>query len=677
MEYRLVLKRSAPLASPMPNSCERSHFVGALGQRGPVWSEGENDWAASRCPHCGTIAGRRSSLPLGGGDRGAWFHHHLGQKADSDLQSSLYRQIQQGRHGEQSLRKSSVPDLCNSHYLRQLMADRASAPPQDYYLADATLSGQLPEESGFYRDNQHLLTRSASHYGPSSGGLRPPWDQGQARAIPSMLPSTSTPIPVPPPPLPPPPPPPPLPVHELSRLYRESLGSKMIPDIHRIGGRSPSPAVYGVHPPLPVYAAESPSFSACQAYNNFNSLCRDPRQPAATGSVADAASQGMDGAFPRGYGAIASQRLPYDPSYDPSSGMVAATAGMTSGLPYQHPSAADPKKMVDPAFLAFLRSEGLAESTITLLLQHGFDSTPMLGMMEDHDVRSVAPNLAQARVLSRVALGCKASGMVTRGRSNSYSNRNDFYVQPQGLTMDPNLMQQPPGTMQTVSPRMGEFLGRRPNSAPSQHLLETTSYAATRPPSGPFPISSGGYSSAVTQGRPFSMYNAHTGLAMSALGQQLPPAPGTPGAAPKTFSGSYSPMELMKRAPNLPLPSPAAAPSPLHSPQLLRKGMNVAPENTIAPATSSSTHHAQNLNNSKMDGERLAAPALAMELSASSVPQSSTEKRHPLCFNVAFDFVSGHGGLCNLCVSDTGKGLSLTPKKSKERQISPPGYFKG
>ncbi|XP_056284997.1 uncharacterized protein LOC130203137 isoform X1 [Pseudoliparis swirei] len=452
-----------------------------------------------------------------------------------------------------------------------------------------------------------------------------------------MLPSTSTPIPVPPPPLPPPlppPPPPPLPVHELSRLYRESLGSKMIPDIHRLGGRSPPPAVYGVHPPVPLYAAESPSFSACQAYNNFNSLPRDPRQPAATSSVVDPASQGMDGAFPRVYGAIASQRLPYDPHYDPSSGMVAATAGMTSSLPYQHPCAADPKKMVDPAFLAFLRSEGLAESTITLLLQHGFDSTPMLGMMEDHDVRSVAPNLAQARVLSRVALGCKASGMVTRARSNSYSNRNDFYMQPQGLTMDPNLMQQAPSTMQTVSPRMGEFLGRRPNSAPSQHLLETTSYAATRPlASGPFPISSGGYSSAVTQGRPFSMYNAHTGLVMSALGQQPPPAPGTSGAAPKIFSGSYSPMELMKRAPNLPLPSAVAAPSPLHSPQLLRKGMNAAPENTIAPATSSSTHHAQNLNNSTTVGRRTGPPVIVSTMTTtpdtSIRPQIMNGPMHP------------------------------------------------
>ncbi|CAB1416683.1 unnamed protein product [Pleuronectes platessa] len=137
--------------------------------------------------------------------------------------------------------------------------------------------------------------------------------------------------------------------------------------------------------------------------------------------------------------------------------MVAATAGYTSGLSLHHPSAADPKKMVDPSFLAFLRAEGLAESTITLLLQHGFDSYSTLGMMEDHDVRSVAPNLAQARALSRVMLGFKTSGTAPRTRSNSFTHRNDLYMQPQGLTMDPNLMQQHPTTLQNMSPKDGRI----------------------------------------------------------------------------------------------------------------------------------------------------------------------------------------------------------------------------
>ncbi|XP_070707414.1 LOW QUALITY PROTEIN: C-terminal binding protein 2, like [Pempheris klunzingeri] len=623
----------------MPNSSEQSYFGGSLGHRGLEWTEEQSVRAASRCDYCGTIARRRNSLPLGGQDGGMWFHHHLdlGGKQDPVLQPSLHRQIQQDQHVQQLLRKSSVPDLSSNVYLRQVMAGRTSAPPQDYYLADATLSGQPLEESGFYRDNQHLLTRSAPHYGPSAGGVRPSWDQGHATATPSVLASASTPTPAPPPLhllllLPPPPPPPP--VHELSRLYRETLASKMIPDAQRIGGRSPSPAVYGVQPPLPIYAAEPPSFSARLAYNNINSLSLDSRQLAATSSVVDPASQGMDGALPRGYGAVASHRLPYDPNYDPSSAMVAATAGMTSGLPHHHPSAADPKKMVDPNFLAFLRSEGLAESTITLLLQHGFDSTATLGMMEDHDVRSVAPNLAQARVLSRVMLGCKAGGTATRTRSNSFTHRNDLYMQPQGLTMDPSLMQQTPSTLQTVSPRMGEFLGRRPSSAPSQHLLETATYPGVRPlPTGSFPVSPGGYNSAMTQGRPLSMYNAHTGLAMSALGQQPPPAPGTPGAAPKTFSGSYSPMELMKRAPNLPPASPVGAPSPLHSPQLLRKGINVAPESTIVPVTSSSTLQAQNLNNTKMVGRRTGPPVIVSTMATtpdtSIRPQIMNGPMHP------------------------------------------------
>uniref|UniRef100_I3KGC6 C-terminal-binding protein 2 n=1 Tax=Oreochromis niloticus TaxID=8128 RepID=I3KGC6_ORENI len=607
----------------MPNASEQSHFGGSLGQRGPEWSEGQNDRAASRCHYCGNIAGCRNSSALCGEDGEVWFHGHLdlGEKRDPVLHSSLYRQIQQDQHGQLPLKKTSVPDLSSSLYLKELMAGRASAPPQDYYLTDATLSGHPPKESGFYRDNQHLLSRSALHYGPSVGGVRSSWDQGQARATPSLLASASTPTPAP---LPPPPPPP--------RLYRETLGSKMIPDVQRIGGSSPATAIFGAQPPLPVYAAEP--LSARQTYNSINSLRLDPLQPAATSLLVDPASQGMDAAFPRAYGAVASQRLPYDPHYDPSSAMVAATAGMVSTLPPHQPSAADPKKMVDPAFLAFLRGEGLAESTITLLLQHGFDSLSTLGMMEDHDVRSVAPNLAQARVLSRVVLSCKTGGTATRARSNSFSHRNDLYVQPQGLTMDPNLMQQPPTTVQTVSPRMGEFLGRRPSSAPSQHLLETTTYPGARPLApGAFPVSPGGYSSAVTQGRPFSMYNAHTGLAMSALGNQPPPAPGTPGAAPKTFSGSYSPMELMKRAPNFPPASPVGAASPLHSPQLLRKGINAAPESTIVPVSSATTLQAQNLNNNKMVGRRTGPPVIVSTMvttpDTSIRPQIMNGPMHP------------------------------------------------
>ncbi|XP_038138483.1 C-terminal binding protein 2, like [Cyprinodon tularosa] len=581
----------------MPDSSEQSHFGGSLGQQVAAWSEGQNDRAESRCLYCGTVPERRNSLLLGGRDSTAGFLHQLDLAGKRD----------QGLREQQLLRKSPVPDLCSNLYLRRAMAGRASVQAQDYYLADTSLSGQPPEESGFYRDNQHSLTRSASHY----GGGRPAWDQGQARATPSVLASTSGPTSVPPPPLPPPPPPPPPPLHELSRLYREALGSKVIPDVQRIGGSSFTPAgIYGVQPPLPIYATELPPVPH-QVYNSITSLPVESRHPAASVSVVDPASQAMDGALPRPYGAVASQRLPYDPNYDPTAAMMAATAGMPSSLPTVHPSSTDPKKMVDPTFLAFLRAEGLAESTITLLLQHGFDSTSTLTMMEDHDIRSVAPNLAQARVLSRVVMGCKTGNAATRTRSNSFSHRNDLYMQQQGLTMDPSLMQQPPTTIQTVSPRMGEFLGRRPSSAPSQHLLETTTYPGARPvATGAFPVSPGGYNNVGPQGRPLSMYNAHTGLSMSALGQQPQPTPGTPGMAPKTFSGSYSPMELMKRAPNLPPASPVAAASPLHSPQLLRKGISAAPESTIVPSTSNTTLQGQNSSNNKLVGRRTGPPVI-------------------------------------------------------------------
>lgn len=610
----------------MPNPSEQTHFGGSLGQfRHPQWSEGQSDRAASRCHYCGTIAGRRNSLGLGGEDGGVWLHHHLdiGEKPHAVLQPQ-YSQSHQDQHGQQLQRKISVPDLTSNLYLRQVMTGRTSAPPQDYYLVDAAISGQPPDQSGFYRDNQHLLTRSATHYGSTSVGAKPTWDQGQGRATPSILASASTPTPALPPPLPPPPPPPPS-VLELSRLYRETLASKMIPDVHRIGGSSPAPAVYGVQPPLPFYAAQPSSLSTHRAYNNINSLSPNHGEHTASNLVVGPASQVMDGVLPRAYGAVASQRLPCDLNYDPNSVMVAATAGMTSTLPPHHPSATDPKRMVDPAFLAFLRAEGLAESTITLLLQHGFDSAATLGMIEDHDVSSMAPNLAQARVLSRVVLGCKTGGTASRTRSNSFSHRSDLYMQPQGLTMDPSLMHQPPTTIQTVSPRMGEFLGRRPSSAPSQHLLETTTYPGARPlATGAFPDSTGGYNSVVSQGRPVSMYNAHTGLAMSALGQQPPPAPGTPGTAPKTFSGSYSPMELMKRPTNLPPASPVAALSPLHSPQLLRKGINAGSENAVVPVTSSSILQVQNLNNTKLVGRRTGPPVIVSTMA--TTPDTSNVK---------------------------------------------------
>uniref|UniRef100_A0A8C1QGG3 C-terminal binding protein 2a n=1 Tax=Cyprinus carpio TaxID=7962 RepID=A0A8C1QGG3_CYPCA len=457
------------------------------------------------------------------------------------------------------------------------MAVRGTVPTQDYYPFDAR-SAQTPEDlQGFYKGNQHMLSRSGSHYGLATGGVRNAWDQGQARA--------TTPGPTPGPPPPPPS------AHEISRLYRDSLAIKMIPDSQRIHSRAASPACFGV---------ESRSPAEHSVYSDANGL---PLDSGSTCIVVDPTASVMDGTLPRGnpaYGSVSTQRMPYDPAYDPGAA--------------HHPPAAvtvDPKRTVDPSFLALLRSEGLSESTITLLLQQGFDSTSMLAMMEDHDVRSVAPNLGQARVLSRVVLNCKtgATGaVVMRGRSNSFSHRNDLYMQSQAA--DGNLMQQPPSTLQSISPRMGEFLGQRPSSAPSQHLLETATYPGVRSTGG-LPVSPGGYA---TQTRP--LYNAHTGLAMSA--QQQPP---------KTFSTTYSPMELMKRPPNLPPLSPSH--SPHHSPQLMRKG--AAPvESAILPASSALQPQSHNPNNKQT--RRTGPPVIVSTMASPDTsirPQIVNGPMHP------------------------------------------------
>lgn len=296
----------------------------------------------------------------------------------------------------------------------------------------------------------------------------------------------------------------------------------------------------------------------------------------------------------------------------------------------QTPLPVDPKKTVDPEFLALLRNEGLSESTISSLIQQGFDSTSMLAVMEENDVRTVAPNLGQARVLSRLVHNCKRPVETLpppsqpqtpmRGRSNSFSHRSDIYHQqqhhhqphpPQALTVDPQLMPpQTPGAMQTISPRMGDVMGRRPSSAPSQHLLEASGGYPGQPPRSPGP-----YAGAImpVQSRPMSAYSsgmtmpgmpmqgmqmmphqmtgsmpAITGSihSMPGMPQQMPvsmPAlPQPPQQVPKAYSTNYTvPMELMKRDRNLLPLSPMHSPHP--SPQLMRKGGGPATDNSLVP----------------------------------------------------------------------------------------------
>ncbi|XP_028279959.1 YLP motif-containing protein 1-like isoform X1 [Parambassis ranga] len=297
----------------------------------------------------------------------------------------------------------------------------------------------------------------------------------------------------------------------------------------------------------------------------------------------------------------------------------------------QTPLPVDPKKSVDPEFLSLLRNEGLSESTISSLIQQGFDSVSMLVVMEENDVRTVAPNLGQARVLSRVVHNCKRPAEITpapsqpqtpmRGRSNSFSHRSDIYHHQlphhhppqhlQALAMESQLMPpQTPGAMHTISPRAGEILGRRPSSAPSQQLLEASGGYPGQPPRSPGP-----YTGAImpVHSRPMSAYSAGATMpgmpmqGMQIMPQQMtgsmPTIPGSihsipgmpqqmpvsmpalqqpPQQVPKAYSTNYTvPMELMKRDRNLLPLSPMHSPHP--SPQLMRKGVGPVSDNSLVP----------------------------------------------------------------------------------------------
>ncbi|XP_054885464.1 C-terminal-binding protein 2a isoform X1 [Poeciliopsis prolifica] len=296
----------------------------------------------------------------------------------------------------------------------------------------------------------------------------------------------------------------------------------------------------------------------------------------------------------------------------------------------QTPLPVDPKKTVDPEFLSLLRNEGLSESTISSLIQQGFDSSSLLAVMEENDVRTVAPNLGQARVLSRLVHNYKRPIEATpapsrpqtpmRGRSNSFSHRSDIYQQQhhhhpphlsQALAVDPQLMPPPtPGAMQTISPRIGEVGSRRPSSAPSQNLMEVTGSYPGQPPRSPGP-----YTGALmpVQSRPMSAYSAGVTMpgvpmqGMQIIPQQMtgsmPALPGSihsmqgmpqhmpvslpalqqpPQQVPKAYSTNYTvPMELMKRDRNLLPLSPMHSPHP--SPQLIRKGGGPAADNAMVP----------------------------------------------------------------------------------------------
>ncbi|XP_076142663.1 uncharacterized protein LOC143124858 [Alosa pseudoharengus] len=354
--------------------------------------------------------------------------------------------------------------------------------------------------------------------------------------------------------------------------------------------------------------------------------------------------------------------------------------------PMAPPPPADPKRTADPEFLALLRNEGVSESTIMSLLQQGFDSTGMLAVMEENDVRSVAPNLGQARVLSRVAVSCKRPveapaptsqpsqqqqhhhqnphhmGTMppppSRTRSNSFSHRSDVYQPHHGMSlgigvgMESQMLTAPPTPMQTISPRMGEAISRRPSSAPSQHLLETTGGGGGYGPPGS--RTPGPYSGAMVpvQPRPMSAYSSQPALPMSAhmaalqqqmpgmphqmQGMQLPALPGVPQhlamtpmppqQAPKAYSTNYTvPMELMKRDRSLAPLTPMHSPHP--SPQSMRKagGQGAPTDGAMVPmGTAGMQAQSASLANQKLS-RRTGPPVIV-----STMASPDTSIRHQI-----------------------------------------------
>ncbi|KAF7239276.1 Nuclear receptor coactivator 5 [Varanus komodoensis] len=547
---------------PIPSKhIGRSQSWDAAGWYEGNW-ENENAFEYQRPP------GRRNSLTYTG--EGVWYEqpanrpHEIILQGGAELKQEPYP-YQEPVFNQGPIRKGSVPDFV--YYDRQpTVSARSSLPPQDYY-SDPTLASRSPKDPRYYRD--HMINRPLLNYGMPSARLA--WDQMQVRS-PAPL--------------------------EASRLYRDPM-TKMIPEAQRIRSRDPAPARYGVESQMLRYGTEPPTFPNRQVYSDTVDRSIDAaasRQVTPTCLVVDPNSTAApDGSVAtslnRGYGPVRENvgaKVPYD-AYETVT--TPSHAQMPSSF-----SGQDIKRNVEPEFLALLRSEGVSESTLSALLQQGFDSPSLLAMMEDNDIKSVAPNLGQARVLSRIAHTYKAEMQLQRQdrknaivrprhRSNSFSHRSELLQNEYGIhpatspVADGTAVHQPPtASMQPVSPRVAE-LTRRPSSAPTQHLLETATYPAAGLPHqvAPF-LPSSGYSGSGPcnmQTRQATGYSFPSGISMNALQTNPHPSPKT------AYSTTYTvPMELMKRDRNPPL-SPMH--SPHNSPQLLRKqGAQV--ESNLVPA---------------------------------------------------------------------------------------------
>ncbi|XP_027975772.1 C-terminal-binding protein 2 isoform X1 [Eumetopias jubatus] len=524
----------------MPVPSRQVHIGRSQSWDAAGWCEGP--WEVAEAP-------ARSSSLADGGTAGPWY------EPQGAAEPYLYREA---FFNSVAGRKSPVANFAFYDSRQAVMSGRGGLLPRDYY-GDAAGATRAPKEARHPRDPG--LGRSLPGYGVT--GSRMSWDQVQGR-VPAL--------------------------QEAGHLYRDPAGRGMAQG-PQTQSRAPSPTRCAGELAVGRYATEAPAYPASQLYNDVGERPMDSalaRQAAPTCLVVDpaaaSASDSSPGVAPgtlnRSYGPArgsASSRAA-DENYEANLSSFQGLGGRRSTL---------------PEFLALLRAEGVAEATLVALLQQGFDSPAVLATMEDADIKCVAPNLGQARVLSRLAGTCRTEmqlrrqgrgGPSPRMRSSSFSHRGELHGDLSSLGASA-LQPQPMGPLQAPSPRARD-LARRPSSAPSQHLLET---AATYSAPGVgaqaphFPSNSG--------------YSSPTPCALTAqLGPTYPPQAGValihPGPIPPLHPGprtAYStaytvPMELLKRDRGV-----AASPlsSPHGSPQLLRKPSVPVEPATLPPASQS------------------------------------------------------------------------------------------
>nr|DBA15012.1 TPA: hypothetical protein GDO54_004277 [Pyxicephalus adspersus] len=514
-------------------------------------------------------------LPSGGRSRDILVPGSSEIKADLSPYPDAYIRGQRGhpvRQDRGPARNNSVPDFSFPYERQMAMSGRGAVQTHDYYN-EPSLPGRSPEDPRYYRD-PNLNRAGHGAYGAPAG--RTTWEQAPARPFHSQ---------------------------EGGRLYRDPTG-RVVAEGQRSRSRDSSPARYAVDIPNPRYGSEASTFPNRPNYNETMERVVDPtigRQTAPTCLVVEPGeSATVDGTLGnssifanRGYGSVrdnVTAKMAYD-AYDGAPSHPHAPASL---------SGAEPKRAVDMEFLTTLRNEGLSDATIGALMRQGFDTPSSLAVMEEHDIKSVAANLGQARLLSgligsyRADLQMlrqdlqKSNSLRSRARSNSFSHRGDlvrseFGAQPlNNLTTDGVSNPHHSLSLQPGSPRMAE-LNRRPSSAPSQHLLEAASYPVCGTNNqNPYFVQTAGYSIPV-QPRPASAYPAQSGIPMTVVHAN------TSGGPKTAYSTSYAvPMELMKRE-RLPPTSPVH--SPHCSPQLLRKqGSHMEPTMSLPPPTIPSQH---------------------------------------------------------------------------------------